>query len=321
MSITGYLRDVERLEKEINKLHQKSSEEVNKEAKLHKKILETEKSITKNTSPGITRSKLQQIERLRKDLSKIAETKAKIAKDIVAKNKQLTQKREKLQKAEQQQQQQQQQQQRQRERGLQTEVKKLKTETAKLQAELNVVYDAQAILSEVFVLESDEAMLQGTCFNLAGIGLVTCEHVLQPGLLLFHPSNLTRTFPIEVTSSNPTLDIAKIVVPGLQLGKGLPIGSADAIEVMDKILLVGFPNYRKGDTGIIAPGLVTGFRTISGTRRMLVNTPIIAGNSGGPVLDEIGKIIGVAVTGADRMEDAGETEHHGVIPIDILSFI
>jgi S1-C subfamily serine protease len=83
----------------------------------------------------------------------------------------------------------------------------------------------------------------------------------------------------------------------------------------------GFPNYRISDSGISIPGLVVGFRTISGLRRILTNASIIAGNSGGPVFDERSRVIGIAVTRADRMEEANETENHGIIPVNAINYL
>jgi V8-like Glu-specific endopeptidase len=60
---------------------------------------------------------------------------------------------------------------------------------------------------------------------------------------------------------------------------------------------------------------------VSGIRRILTNAPIVAGTSGGPVLDKDNRVIGVAVTGAEIMEKAQETEDHGIIPIDALKFL
>jgi S1-C subfamily serine protease len=87
------------------------------------------------------------------------------------------------------------------------------------------------------------------------------------------------------------------------------------------VAIAGFANYRLGDSGVIVPGLVIGYRMVSGIRWILTNAPIVAGNSGGPVLDSRSNVIGVAVTGSDRMEEAHETENHGIIPIDAIRYL
>ena len=66
---------------------------------------------------------------------------------------------------------------------------------------------------------------------------------------------------------------------------------------------------------------ISGFRSYSGLRHILVNSPLIAGNSGGPAFDKNSKVIGIAVTGADKMSTAHETEKHGLIPIEALNYI
>jgi len=51
---------------------------------------------------------------------------------------------------------------------------------------------------------------------------------------------------------------------------------------------------------------------------LLINAGIVAGNSGGPVVDDRSKVIGIAVTGADHWQNVEDTENHGVVPIDAL---
>lgn len=182
-------------------------------------------------------------------------------------------------------------------------------------------YDMTRVLRNIYVLESEDSSLQGTCFHLEGIGLVTCQHIIRPDLVAFHPTSITQKSPVSVISQNSTLDLAIIEAPKLSLENGLPRGTADNLNLMAHVAIAGFPNYRFGDMGILSPGLVIGFRTVSSIRRILVNIPIIAGNSGGPAIDADGQVIGVAVTGADRLENATSTENHGIVPLDALSFL
>ena len=53
----------------------------------------------------------------------------------------------------------------------------------------------------------------------------------------------------------------------------------------------------------------------------MVDGKIVSGNSGGTVLNNSMKVVGIAVTGTDRMENADETHHHGVIPITALKYL
>jgi S1-C subfamily serine protease len=91
--------------------------------------------------------------------------------------------------------------------------------------------------------------------------------------------------------------------------------------MMDHLAVSGFPNWRGGDSGVVMPGIVVGFRTVTGVRRILTNAGIVAGMSGGPVLAAGNVVIGIAVTGADSMATVQETENHGIIPIDALKLL
>ena len=182
-------------------------------------------------------------------------------------------------------------------------------------------YAIQQIIDNLYVLESEQESRQGTCFHLQNIGLITCEHVLAEDLKVFSHHNFNARFDVKLIASDATIDIAILLAPDLRLGEGLKIGSSDLLKHMDHIAIAGFPNYNYGDSGILSPGFIIGFRTVSAIRRILVNTPIVAGNSGGPALNADGEVIGVAVTGADSMENASHTEKHGVVPIEALRYL
>jgi S1-C subfamily serine protease len=181
-------------------------------------------------------------------------------------------------------------------------------------------FNLEIIRKGLWVLECEKTIRQGTAFNLSGVGLVTCEHVLGTATKAFRTSAINKKYLITVLAKNEEIDLAILKI-NTSLDEGLDVGSADNLKEMDHLAIAGFPNYRLGDTGVLVPGLVIGFRMVSGIRRILTNAPIVAGTSGGPVLDKDNRVIGVAVTGAEIMEKAQETEDHGIIPIDALKFL
>lgn len=181
-------------------------------------------------------------------------------------------------------------------------------------------FDLSKIRRSLWVLECEEVCNQGTAFALSGVGLITCHHVLGRSTQAFRPDAPSEKYQVRIRAANEAIDLAVLDVeapPNYPLEQG----TADNLKQMDHIAVAGFPNYRIGDTGVFIPGLVVGFRVVSGIRRILTNAPIVAGNSGGPVLDSGNRVIGIAVTGADSMSNAQQTENHGVIPIDALNYL
>lgn len=176
------------------------------------------------------------------------------------------------------------------------------------------------IIRACWVLECEETSKQGTAFNLRGTGLVSCSHVLGSKTMAFHPDDVTNKYPVSVVKKHEGLDLAVLSIDH-EIADGLVAGTADNLQNMNHVAVAGFPNYNLGDTGIFSPGLVIGFRTVSGIRRILTNAPIIAGMSGGPAVDGNNHVIGIAVTGAEIMDQAQETEKHGIIPIDALQHL
>ena len=181
-------------------------------------------------------------------------------------------------------------------------------------------FSLEAIYQSMWVLECDETCRQGTAFALAGVGLVTCHHVLGPGTVAFKASNVLRKYPVEVVAEEEALDLA-IVRIDAPAGAELDARTAPELELWEEIAVAGFPNYRVGDTGNVVPGRVVGFRPVAGVRRAMVSAPIVAGMSGGPALDGDNLVVGVVVTGAELMEESGQTEKHGIIPVGALTHL
>jgi V8-like Glu-specific endopeptidase len=87
----------------------------------------------------------------------------------------------------------------------------------------------------------------------------------------------------------------------------------------EAVKLFGYPGHAPGKELSVKEGKIQSFTTKSSIRRFNISAPIIAGNSGGPVVNCYRRVAGVAVTGADSIEAADQTEGHGVIPVGALA--
>ncbi|MGE0421112.1 MAG: serine protease [Reyranellaceae bacterium] len=181
-------------------------------------------------------------------------------------------------------------------------------------------YSINAIVSALWVLECDTDVRQGSAFALEGFGLVTCDHVLGSYTHAFQSNDPSKRYPVRVTRLHQVIDLAVLEIDAPPLSV---LSAAPEREVLlhEHVLIAGHPNFRLGDSPQLSPGLIVGFRTVSSIRRMITNAAIVAGTSGGPVLDAGGKVIGVAVTGARSLSSSRETEDHAIIPIWSLALM
>ncbi|HUZ32941.1 MAG TPA: reverse transcriptase domain-containing protein [Xanthobacteraceae bacterium] len=182
---------------------------------------------------------------------------------------------------------------------------------------------ATALKHACWVIEDNDGTLQGTAFFLAGYGLITCSHCIGLNPYIYHPGDPSKRYRVAAKQRNHIVDLALLecldtVPDARQLP---PLAFASAVEYGDEITLVGYPDHAPGKDVTIKKGEVQGFTTKSGIRRFNISAPIVAGNSGGPVLGRSQRVIGVAVTGSDKLSTAGETDEHGVIPISALTHL
>ena len=150
--------------------------------------------------------------------------------------------------------------------------------------------------------ENDHGFGAGVVIN-NNADVLTALHVVEEAAeiqIYYSDGSQTSAF---VTNADPDNDIAVLtpytppglVVPG-------PIGNADAIRVGDEVFAVGHP---LGLTGSISAGVVSGlereFMPPEGEQPMRgliqFDAAVNPGNSGGPLLDRRGQVVGI-VTGA-----------------------
>jgi hypothetical protein len=167
------------------------------------------------------------------------------------------------------------------------------------------------------------------CIHPSGLFL-TNEHVVHPSsnmpfeqrgvlkevTLIVNPGDKTeKSFPARVIRTDPQLDLALLRIEGAKDLSALTLGSDDQLEELMTVVAFGFPfgsdlpfdrpggppfgrpdqQERKDyPTATVNEGKITALRKKEGhTNVIQFDANINRGNSGGPVLDKNGKVIGV----------------------------
>ena len=154
--------------------------------------------------------------------------------------------------------------------------------------------DADPTLREPEQLRGQDRVLgSGTGFVIHPDGyLVTCHHLVGskgfPSVLIGD-----EEFPATVIESDPGTDLAllKIEKTGLQ---AVPIGNPDEAKRLEKILCFGYPLADVLGLELSAEtGYITAFREVEGNRAIQINAAVNPGNSGGPLVNYRGEVLGV----------------------------
>ena len=168
-------------------------------------------------------------------------------------------------------------------------------EAALRRRETGIAPLAARVLRSVFTIETDDGL--GTAFvawqDERGSYLLTADHVVDGhGSSFVRISRKGGSWQGEIVARDPRNDLALLRTAGRPTGAA-PLWQAAATKPPpqgEKLLLVGSPF---GLQGTVTSGIV------SRVTRAYIQTDAAAnpGNSGGPALDERGRIVGVLVSG------------------------
>ncbi len=127
----------------------------------------------------------------------------------------------------------------------------------------------------------------------------------------------SKTLVGSVAAADVASDLALLRVRGTDLPEPLRLGATRELLETQEVLIFGFPFGKRLGTAItVSKSSITSLRRMDGQlNEIQVNGGIHPGNSGGPVVNQRGEVIGVAVSAI-----AGTTIHQ-VIPSDKLSDI
>lgn len=186
------------------------------------------------------------------------------------------------------------------------------------------------ISAPVVCLENAEDVRQGTAFHLGDGYFLTNHHVVHmDGLPDRHMKIVSRCqkyrLRLTIVHTSASADLSIIKCSEDEFSYLLPTESLQVSQdprplTGAELTLVGYPNWTVGSSVHVDKGMVSGYQ-LHDSRSMLRITPKVAfGNSGGPVVDQNGLVIGVATVGADIMDDT-EVGYLAVPCDDIRDFL
>ncbi|SES68416.1 Trypsin-like peptidase domain-containing protein [Oceanobacillus limi] len=158
-------------------------------------------------------------------------------------------------------------------------------------AKLSTQEDIQEYKKAVVVVETGES--KGTGFSISSDGvIITNDHVVDEHETLTIAFPDEGLFSAEVMESYPEVDLAVLKVDG---GEGLPyldLAAEAKFKTDEEISFIGNP---LAFNGIANEGTIIDYTQLSDWDEpvLMLHAPVYRGNSGSPVINEDGNVIGV----------------------------
>jgi serine protease Do len=148
-----------------------------------------------------------------------------------------------------------------------------------------------ALVKGVVTIETKNG--HGSGFLITNDGhLITNAHVVEDEGTVRVRFEQGFTLDGQVTKVNRDFDVALVKVAGNDL-PALSIGDDSALQLGEELFAIGTPLDKElGQT--VTRGIMSGRREFEGRSFLQTDVSINAGNSGGPLIDETGKVVGVA---------------------------
>jgi S1-C subfamily serine protease len=156
--------------------------------------------------------------------------------------------------------------------------------------------------------------------------IITNNHVIQNALSISVTFSNGHTYTASLKGSNPNTDVAVLTTPSAPQSeyKPLAIISSSTLKVGDPVIVVGTPY---GLEGSMSNGIVSALnRTITTDQTTLTNiiqttAPLNPGNSGGPLMNYLGQVVGMATAIVEDSQGIGFAIPSDTILQDILEIM
>ncbi|MBU3112373.1 S1C family serine protease [Clostridium lacusfryxellense] len=130
--------------------------------------------------------------------------------------------------------------------------------------------------------------------------LVTNYHVIDGGSDAIVRTNTGALYEVDgIISADKTVDIA-IVKLKKNIGQAVEIGDVSKLKKGENAVAIGSP---KGLFNTVSTGIISNFWDDGKTNQIQISIPITHGNSGGPLFNKFGQVVGINSSG---LEGEGE---------------
>ena len=148
-------------------------------------------------------------------------------------------------------------------------------------------------------IEKDKYAIGSGFFVAPGI-IVTNYHVINGGSDAIVRTNDGMLYEVEgIVSGDKTVDIA-IVKLKQSVGQAVEIGDVSKLKKGENAVAIGSP---KGLFNTVSTGIISNFWDDGKTNQIQISIPITHGNSGGPLFNKNGQVVGINSAG---LEGEGE---------------
>jgi S1-C subfamily serine protease len=163
---------------------------------------------------------------------------------------------------------------------------------------------------------------QSTAFFVEKYGLITCAHCVGPKMSIVHAASPTRRFPVNLVKSDKHRDLAVLTIPDeLKHVVPIPLYGGKPLKDGSEVVLFGCPNHSVGQPIRVEQGKLIRTFPKSAVSYFEISPKIIEGNSGGPLVDDKYRAIGVAVRGLSGSIDLKHAEFFAVNCSELVNWL
>lgn len=148
----------------------------------------------------------------------------------------------------------------------------------------------------LLVPTGDDKYSIGSGFFIAPGLIVTNYHVVDNGCNALIRTNDAKIYEAEgIVAGDKTVDIAVIKLKQ-KIGQPVQLGDPSALKKGEKATAIGSP---KGLFNTVSTGIISNFWSNENVDQIQISIPITHGNSGGPLFNSKGEVVGITASGVE----------------------